>query len=152
MPFALKGDDSWRGGWGGWVVMFKLPGHSCLCLSEYSPSDLIYPLCTSCVCSGSSSQSQVPRISWIHIAFRVKSSSPWHHLPHACLSLSGQAAWLFLDSASNTKGWGIRAEREVKADMTEQLDNQLLKSVAIKHLQPRQHGKWHVAVLKLRVY
>lgn len=43
------------------------------------------------------------------------------------------------------------AEREDKADMTEQLENQLLESVAIKHLQPRQHGEWHGAVLRLRL-
>lgn len=105
-----------------------------LCSSKYSSSDLIYPLCASCVCSCSRPQSQVPQISWIHIGLRVKSSSPWQHLPHACLSLSGQAAWIFLfQSPSNTKGWGIWAEREGK-DMTEQWDNQLVKSVPIKHL------------------
>lgn len=53
---------------------------------------------------------------------------------------------------SPLKGWGIWAKPEVKADMTEQLNNQLLKSVAITHLQPRQHGEWHGAVLRLRVY
>lgn len=130
----------------------ELPGLFCLCSSKYSSSDLIYPLWTSCVCSGSSSQNQVPPISWIHIALRVKSSSTSHQLPHTCLSLSGQAAWLFLENAINTKGWGIWAVHEVKSDMTEQLDNQLLESAAIKHLQPRQRGEWHGAVLRLRVY
>lgn len=54
------------------------------------------------------------------MAFRVKSTSPWHHLPCAHIPVSGEALWLFQESTSSVKDRGIWAKHEAKANVTEQ--------------------------------